>query len=182
MGGNANASWGGGGSGGGIRLVANEVSGMGILRTLGGTGANAGGFGRIRVEAVSNMLEDRGDPPFTTSLPGSVFPATDAPSLRVTAINGKPVPVDPLATVVSEDVAFTADLPVTLDIEVLNIEDIGVGLIVNVRIVQARGGFSFDVLSTPLEDLVPDDGILTATAEFEFLSGGWEVQLSVQLP
>lgn len=171
-------SFGGSGSGGGIRLVANQISGLGMLRALGGTpGAGLGGFGRIRVEATSDMLVDRGDPPFTTSLPGLVFPEADAPSLRVTAINGKPVPVDPLATVVSEDVAFTTELPVTIEIEGQNVP---LGLFVTVRIVQGLGGASSVILSdTPLEGTLE---LSTTTAQFTFPTGAWEVQLSVQLP
>ena len=171
----------GSGSGGGIRLITNIISGTGILRARGGTATSAGGFGRIRVEATSNMLEDRGDPPFSTGLPGSVFPEATAPSLRVTAVNGKLVPLDPLATVASGDVAFFSDVPVTIDIEALNLPAEAVGMTVNVRIVQAEGGVSTVVPSTPLAD--DGNGGLAATAEFDFVPvGRWEVQLSFQLP
>ncbi len=175
----------GSGSGGGIRLIANQISGMGMLRALGGTQANNGGDGRIRVEAEPNGIEldDTGMPLFTTDdMPGPVFPgAPDAPAiLRVTAVNGKPVPTDPQATVATDDVVFFSDGLVTIEIEVLNSPD-AAGMIVNVRIVQGNGGASINVDSTPLAD--DGNGVLTATAGFNFdPPGKWEVQLSVLLP
>ncbi|MCH8881671.1 MAG: hypothetical protein IID34_17535, partial [Planctomycetes bacterium] len=109
-GGNASASPGGSGSGGGIRLIANHVSGMGMLRALGGTNGLAGGVGRIRVEAPDPgndiELDDNGMPPLSPGEPGPVFPgAPGAPpilrvaSLTVTPMIEKSVPTDPLATV-----------------------------------------------------------------------------------
>lgn len=180
-GGNASGVNAGGGSGGGIRLIANDtILGSGILRAPGGATGSPfeGGDGRIRVEATSDQLVDRGVPTASTGFPGSVFPDTSVPSLRVTAINGKPIPTDPLATVASPDVAFTAEGPVTIDIEAQNVP---VGLTVKVRIVQALGAASFLIPSTPLVD--DGKGGLTATAEFDFTPpGSFEVQLSVQLP
>lgn len=43
-----------GGSGGGIRLVANTLSGTGIVQALAGGGYQSGGLGRIRIERVVN--------------------------------------------------------------------------------------------------------------------------------
>ncbi|MCH8152594.1 MAG: hypothetical protein IH830_09515 [Planctomycetes bacterium] len=167
----------GGGSGGGIRLITNTISGSGMLRALGGTGGvNIGGDGRIRVEAKRNMLVDPGDPLFTTGLPGSVFPDATGPTLRVTAVNGVPVPADPLATVVSPDVCFISAGLVTIDIEAQNVP---VGLAVTVRIVDALGGFSQVVTSTPLAGTLV---LSTATADATFIDGASEVQLSVQVP
>ena len=190
-------SGGGSGSGGGIRLIANVVSGMGLLRAVGGTAGNDGGCGRIRVEAPdpdNNIdLDDKGIPQFTTGEPPEfVFPPPNMPgpilrvkSLTVTPMIEKSVPTDPLATVATDDVAFAAasGVAVTINIEALNFPE-GEGMIVNVRIVQADGGLSFDEPSSMLED-PDDDGILTAIAGFvfgDFDPGKWEVQLTVLLP
>ena len=174
------SAWGGsasgGGSGGGIRLVANQISGSGVLRALGIAGAGAG---RIRVEAPDIQLDDIGDPPYSFEpIPGPVFPESPAPSLRVTAVDGEPVPLDPLATVLTEDVPSTADGPVTIDIEAQNVP---VGLTVTVRIVQAFGANEIVVPSTPLAGTFE---LSTATAEFDFsqVAGRYEVQLLVELP
>ncbi len=175
-GGEAGLSAGGSGSGGGIRLITNSISGSGVLRARGGTFGFNGGDGRIRVEAKRNMLVDAGDPLFTTGLPGSVFPDAMGPTLRVTAVNGVPVPADPLATVVSPDVCFISAGVVTIDIEAQNVP---VGLAVTVLIVGAVNGTIQVATSTPLAGTLV---LSTATADVTFSDGASEVQLSVQVP
>ncbi|MCH8992935.1 MAG: hypothetical protein IIA44_14450 [Acidobacteria bacterium] len=118
--------------------------------------------------------------PSSDDIPGLVFPEAPAPILRVATINGIPVPTDPQATVATGDVAFFSDGLVTIEIELLNFPD-AAGMTVNVRIVEADGGLSFDVLSD--DPLADEEGILTTTAHFNFdPAGKWEVQLSVLLP
>lgn len=180
----SDTTYAGSGAGGGIRLIADGmISGQGLLRALGGTNGNAGGEGRIRVEATSISLVDPGDPPFNWGLPGSVFPEATGPSLRVLSVTVAPavdtlVPADPLATVLSGDVCFTSSGPVTLNIEAQNVP---IGTTVTVRIVNARGLGGQVVTSTPLAGTL---ALSTATAEVTFIDGAAEVQLSVsvQLP
>ncbi len=90
------------GSGGGIRIVANLVTGTGTLDAAGGD-QNAG-VGRIRLENVSypSPLGQVFPAASVQSLsPGSsaqVFPASTDPLLRIVSLNGVSVPADPQAT------------------------------------------------------------------------------------
>lgn len=74
-----------GGSGGAIRIVADTVSGTGLLRATGGVSSgigSVGGAGRIRVDANSITLVDPGNPAYTFGLPGSqamIFPPACRP-------------------------------------------------------------------------------------------------------
>lgn len=191
-GGNGFDCCGGSGSGGGIRLIANGIiSGPGMLQALGGTaiGPTVGGHGRIRLE-VPNPLTDiqltsTPMPQESRSTPGLDFPAATVealPTLRVTAVHGKPVTADPSANVLTSEVAIGADFPVTVDIELLNMPQ-AAGMTVNVRAARATGGFSQTVQSMPLVDDGTGMQRLTATAVFDFSSpGNWEVQLSLPLP
>ncbi len=168
----------GAGSGGGIRLVANAVLGSGILlHALGGTTGNDGGDGRIRVDGAKGS-EVQGEPEISNGDAGPIFPEAPAPILRATAVNGIPVPVDPLATVFSGDVAFSAADAVSIAIEAQNVP---LPASVTVRIVQADGGVS----DVSVVDLAGKFELSTATALFDFSAhppGKWEVHLSVQLP
>ncbi len=191
-GGDASCSFSGGsGSGGGIRLIANDtISGSGLLEALGGgpQGNMFGGVGRIRLEAPDVELTNPDimpTPSIVLGEPGPVFPGTPgepAPILRVTAIDGLEVPTDPLATVATGDVALTSnpELDVTIEIELLNLLA-ALGSTVEVRIVEADGGFSQVVFSDPLEDGGPDRLITSASLNLD-PAGKWEVQLTVLLP
>lgn len=108
------------GGGGGIRLIANSISGPGVLTAIGG-GVGGGGDGRIRLEAFDlNGFTGSSNPLFTVSGPGPVFPPSDAPTLRATFINNEPVPADPIAGPWSPDVLVDSQL-VTIHIEAMNI-------------------------------------------------------------
>ncbi|MCK4625610.1 MAG: hypothetical protein KAV00_09895 [Phycisphaerae bacterium] len=85
------------GSGGAIRLVADEIVGTGTLRA----DSSGTGKGRIRVEANLIDLDDPGSPAFTQDFPGetaTVWPAETAPSLRILSVGGLDVPTDPRAS------------------------------------------------------------------------------------
>jgi hypothetical protein len=82
------------GSGGGIKLMANAISGNGTIAAKGGAiGASPGGKGRIRLEAYTNSLVAGTDPPYSlniysaTNPPGSVF-LSHEPILRIDKIGG----------------------------------------------------------------------------------------------
>lgn len=177
-GGETLSSLSGNGSGGGIRLIAHAVSGSGILRALGGTfGTNDGGAGRIRIDGGSGSIDS--EPPISRGPVGPIFPQSPA-RLRATTVGGNAVPIDPQGTVFSGDVGFTAEGPVEIGIEALNVP---VGLIVTVRIVQKDGSNSFVIFSTPLEGTFELSNATATAAESEFLPPGpYEVYLSLQLP
>jgi len=84
----------GSGSGGGIKFMANAISGSGTISAKGGqTGASPGGKGRIRIEAYTNSLVAGTDPPYslniysTSNPPQGVFLANE-PILRIDQIAG----------------------------------------------------------------------------------------------
>ena len=118
------------------------------------------------------------NPPISSGPVGPIFPQAPA-RLRATTVGGNAVPIDPLGTVFSGDVGFTAEGAVIIEIEAQNVP---VGLTVTVRIVQKDGGASFVITSTALAGTF-ELSTAAATADSEFIPPGpYEVHLSLQLP
>lgn len=167
----------GGGSGGAIRLVASTISGAGLLRATGGdcgagaSGACDGGDGRIRVEANFISLTDGGNPNWTSSTPGPVFPPAGSPTLKATLVDGETVPSDLDAGILTTDLEVNNENAVTVNIEATNIP---VGTTVDVRVLPGRGDV-ITTTSTPLADA--GGGLLTATASVTLPPGRSEIQL-----
>jgi len=134
----------GAGSGGAIRLVADTVTGQGLLQAVGGGLAytyNRGGSGRIRVEANTVSLTDGGTPAFTSGLPGSIatiWPPAAAPTITATLIGGQAVPSAPLSSLnfPNADVALTNPNPVVVQLQCTNVPT---NSTVNVRVVPKSG-------------------------------------------
>lgn len=128
----------GGASGGAIRLMANEVLGSGSLSAV-TPGPNTfcrGPAGRIRLEAFSlDGYTGGSSPAFAASVPGLVFPPSDAPVLRATMVDDQPVPADPDAGVLTTDVVAQNDT-VIITIEAMNIPP---GTPVEVQVRPAHG-------------------------------------------
>src|SRR5258708_5361435 len=85
-------------SGGGIRLVANQIQGSGTIQALGNYGNNANLPGRIRLEGntvSSNLFIN----PYTGTVqpanPPVIFPATNASTVTIVSIGGLASPADP---------------------------------------------------------------------------------------
>ena len=92
----------GGGSGGGIRLVADTLFGTGTVNALGGGGWQTGGMGRIRIERINNentlvVSPDASlvDLPIDTT--ATLWPPDTAPSVKIIAIGGENSPANPRA-------------------------------------------------------------------------------------
>jgi hypothetical protein len=83
----------GGGSGGSVRIVAPEISGLVYIYVPGGSG---GGFGRIRIDALSNSLvlqnPDASTAQATFGSNMVVFPP-NMPELRVTRVGETNIPL-----------------------------------------------------------------------------------------
>ena len=171
----------GGGSGGAIRLVADSVQGLGILRAPGGgnQSGTAGGAGRIRIESPSAYLADPGDPPYSlSSVPGPLWPDATLPRLSITSVDGLPVPADPLAGIVTPDVvlADTTQSPLTIAISAAYIQP---GTTVEVYLNRDIGARD-TVISTPLAGTLESS---TASATALFPRGRRvEIQLKANLP
>lgn len=104
---------GGTAAGGGVRLVANAVTGNGEISCL--------PDGRIRIEA--NTLDTTLRlAPETIAVPPEpspvLWPTTNSPQVRIAGVAGKPVPADPSAPLqAAADVDIQSDLPVVVLIE-----------------------------------------------------------------
>ena len=122
---------GGAGSGGGIRLVAPQVTNQGILQARGGAhscvGAGSYGYpGVIRVECITCSVAATTPTASVTNTLGPVTaasapPLTVLPTLTISTIGGLSVPTTPTGSHGSPDVALPAalsmDVPVTLTIQ-----------------------------------------------------------------
>ena len=115
------SSSGGGGSGGAIRLVADTITGTGILYAYGGSGAYnaaAGGRGAIRLEAFTNTMS-----PTNTSPPAYRAPAPGPlvnplmPTVAITAVGGEMVTPPPQGVFGDVDVIVPAQGPTTIELE-----------------------------------------------------------------
>jgi hypothetical protein len=97
----------GGGSGGSIRLIANIISGNGIISASGGASGypNFGGNGRIRLEANTNYFTSMTFPAYAFAAPGSLFP-TGLPTLTITSIGGVAAPSNPSGSMATPDVTL----------------------------------------------------------------------------
>lgn len=136
------STYSGGGSGGAIRLVANAISGSGIISAIGGSlvRSNKGGQGRIRIETYTNNFVPGTDPPYTYGQPGSVFAANE-PSLWITSIAGVNVPASPTGSYSQPDIMLpsTTTNPVTVNVSAAYIP---VGTTVTVSVIPQYGSSS----------------------------------------
>jgi len=117
----------GGGSGGAIRLVANALTISGALSArgmaiAGHPTANAGGDGRIRLEAFQQSFAGTvNGTPVSFGTPSNLFLPSDPSSIRVTRVGGVDVPAHPSGSFETPDVPINTTSPVTLEIEARNI-------------------------------------------------------------
>ena len=128
------------------------------------------------MEAFDIALVVAGDPPWTFSTPGPVFPPDDAPWLRGVLICNAEVPADPDAGVLSTEAGIDNAGPCSVEIHARNIP---AGTTVKVRVAFANwippSGGVIEATSTPLQDV--GGGLLSATAEVGLPPGKSEIQL-----
>lgn len=87
----------GGGSGGGVRVICNELAGDTGGR-ISAVGSSGGGAGRIRVEANTVSFEGTYQPAPSVAEPAAppqIWPAATAPTIRITEVGGVAAPADP---------------------------------------------------------------------------------------
>jgi hypothetical protein len=164
----------GGGSGGAIRLVAPALSGAGHLIVNGGWGGGAsiGSPGWVRLEGFtisSSLILDSGETLATRGSPvdsGSLKPAG---SIRVTAINGVPVPATPSGSFVVPDVTINSNSPVNVDVQASGIPP---GTVVTLQVFpQSPADLTTVNLPTAQATLAGTVQSSTATATFTFPYG-----------
>jgi len=82
------------GSGGAVRLIADQLLGSGRIEAIGGNP------GRIRLESLTTASPDLiVNPPAgaVSPLPLVIWPPENAPTVRVVSVDGQPAPLDPKA-------------------------------------------------------------------------------------
>ncbi|MCP3980327.1 MAG: hypothetical protein GY716_13565 [bacterium] len=156
---------GGGGSSGAIRLIANSIDGTGNLfaRQVNCPEGRDPRRGRIRLESYATNFTGS-DPTASLGLPGNVFPPATAPTIRITAVDGVPVPANPTGIFPPADVSINDPVAVTIDIEAAYIP---LFTTVAVRLLREDGSFQ-TVTSTPLNGVLETS---TATASVVFPPG-----------
>lgn len=129
-----------GGSGGGIRLVADQITGTGTV--------TAGSSGRVRIEANVLSPTIATTPSTITVPPGTGVPpmggtptlvqSLTSPTVKIVSVDGVASPADPTAPLVSSaDIAIQKNTPVTIVLETRNFAT--AGAVVAVRIAYKYG-------------------------------------------
>jgi hypothetical protein len=163
----SNASYGGRGSGGGILLRADRVTGPGSLEAYGGHPNNPNG--RIRVEAYVRSLTGGQNPPAVVGLPAANGELNQVGTLRIVSVDGANVVQPPTGNLSTPDVVFSDPGPVTI---VVNGTGIPNGTPVTVTITTASsiitaGPQNLQGGSATVTATVPaGTGTLQATAQF----------------
>lgn len=151
-----------GGSGGGIRLVANAITGIGSVLANGGTGINVpGGFGRIRLETFSLGITGSISPPASIGTPGPVFLPTGFPSVRIASIASVASPVPSQGTFLEPPdmtLSPTVSNPVVANLGASNVP---LGTVIAVTVKTEGVAAPVTVNSTPLVGTLANS---TATA------------------
>ncbi len=127
-----------GGSGGAVRIVAETVDGSGSISVAGG---NAGGLGRVRVEAntitlTAAHLHSTGVP----TAPPRIFrePADEVPTISAMVLNGQTVPTDPKSYPLQDVALVGVDDEDTVTLAI-TAEFVPEGSTVNARVVRLSG-------------------------------------------
>lgn len=169
-GGDVYTAWysrGGAGSGGAIRLIANEITGQGWISARGGrmtdlsnfpSGGN-GGDGIIRLETSKLTFAGKTLPQALYSLPGSAD-INAQPSLVITSVGGVAAPNPPVGSLQSNPDVTIPDNQSNQTITMTTAK-IPVGTRIRLTVVASDGSFS-TVLSNPVTGAF-DSGSATAT-------------------
>lgn len=140
----------GGGSGGGIRIVAQALAGNGTIECVGGrkgTWGNPGGLGRVRLERVvnENNLQVTPDPSLVNLADGAtplIWLPADGPTVRIVSIEGQEAPADPRAGfgTIGADIVLPQVTNVTVVVETANVD---LASVVRIRATpRANGNFT----------------------------------------
>jgi len=155
-GGNYTENWVGwdvAGSGGGIRLVANQLAGSGMVTCYGGSGNwLTGGFGRIRIERVTDnsnfqIVPDPSLLPLTNGATPIIWMPSTGPAVAIETIGGLPAPADPRASfgALGPDVTLPLVTNTTVTVLTTNVEAQSV---VTVRVTPRSSGGLIDTVAS----------------------------------
>ena len=174
------------GSGGGIRLVADSLSGNGVVQALGGLGYYTGGLGRIRIERVSNssnlqVTPDTSPVPLPDGSTLQLWMPDNGPIVRIVSIGGNPPPADPRAEFGSlgADVSLPQVTTTPVVIETTNVESASV---VSVRVTPRSDGDFTSTVASVTETVSADPLVLRWTANVPVKNGYAAMQVKVVRP
>lgn len=175
-----------GGSGGGIRIVCDSLTGGGSLSSVGGTGWQSGGLGRIRIERVSNVgtvaiAPDPSVVPLTAGATALIWPPSTAPQVKVISIGGVNAPSDPRAAFGASgaDVALPETATTSVLIETTNVEQAST---VQVRLTPRSNG-NAKVINAAVSSVVSTTPLVVRwTADVPVNTGYSAVQVRVVRP
>ncbi|MEX0325922.1 MAG: hypothetical protein AB3N33_07535 [Puniceicoccaceae bacterium] len=174
-----NGRYGGGGSGGAIRIVADRILGSGALNANGGDSFGGssfdGGGGRIRLEAYYRPISGNATPTPSATAPMDTDAFLNDRQLWIANVAGEPVGDNPTGSLANPDVIFAQAGEITVTVQSLNIP---VGTPVSLRITTETGVIELPALNAPDVTIGQDGsavftatvpaglGTLQATAEF----------------
>jgi hypothetical protein len=136
-------SFGGAGSGGSIRLVANRIEGSGALTARNGNNSATEGLGRIRTEAFVVGLTTPTNPTNVSAPPLGVS-LPNPRQIRIVSVAGQAVPQPPGGSTIAPDVVFNQAGFVAINLATTNIP---MGTVIRVRV--TTGGRVLTADSTP---------------------------------
>lgn len=178
----------GAGSGGGVRIVAETLSGVGSLTAAGGTinASGPSGNGRIRLERVVNNNTISVVPaPSVVDLAADatalLWPPAGAPEVKIVSLGGVNAPADPRAGfgTVGADVALPTATTTTAVIETTNVEQASQ---VKVRITPRDSANFTEVSATYASTVSTEPLVLRWTATLPTTLGYSAVQVRVVRP
>jgi len=145
------------GSGGGIRIVCNSLTGGGVINALPGLGTVGGTTGRIRLEraastSTANIVPDPSVVPLEANATALLWPPATAPEVRVVSIGGVAAPADPRAAfgAAGADVALPETTTTEVLIETTHVEQAS---IVQVRLTP-RSNANATVINAAVQSVV----------------------------
>jgi hypothetical protein len=178
----------GGGSGGGIRLIADTFAGNGLVEARGGVGGSyPGALGRVRLERVNNndtwtaIAPDPSVVGLTDGDTALLWPTATSPTVKVLSIGSEAVPGDPLASfgTVGADVALAQTNTTQVLIETSYVEQASV---VTVR-VTPRSNASYTEVTASVSEVVSTDPLVVRwVADIPVNTGSSAIQVQVVRP
>ena len=176
----------GGGSGGGIRLIAATLAGNGRIEALGGSGAKAGGLGRIRIERTvatgdAQVTPDPSVVPLEDGATPVIWPPADAPTVKIVSIGGQAVPDDPRASfgALGADTTISETDTTEIVVETTNVEEAAQ---VFVRVTPRSNATYTRVEASSHEVITADPLVIRWTADVPVKNGYSAVQVHVVRP
>ncbi len=178
------------GSGGGIRLVAGQISGSGTVQTIGGNNNGYrngwGGNGRIRLErnSASPSIQISPDPSILQLQDGDsplIWMPSDGPAVRVVSVGGNPAPADPRAAfgALNPDITLPPGGTTTVVVETTNVEDASV---VTIRVSPRTSGSFTETVATNKLVVSTSPSVIRWTADVPVNGGYSALQVKVVRP